>query len=202
MPTTDKKISVLPEATTINNADLHVIVQGGVTKKITHANQLASHLLAANNLSDLTNVATALNNLGALSEVETQALVDNIFGEGYVQPGSPGVPSGTTYSNSFVAATPPLKVFITGYNGRLVVFRGMVNCSSVTFPPGTFVKIFTLPANARPAVPQYFTVVGLYDAIGVVSVLANGDVSLKALYGNLLTSGIVDLSTISFYTLA
>ena len=202
MPTSDKKISALPEATTINGADLHVIVQGGVTKKITHANQESSTLLAANNLADLTNVPAALNNLGVLSETETQQLIDNTFGEGYIQPGTPGIPSGTNYFNGFAAATPPLRVFVTGYNNRTIFFRGMVDCSGVTFPPGSFVHVFTLTPLARPSVTHNFLVYGLYDAIGAVTIFSNGEVHLKPVVGDLLTSGIVDFSSISYYTLA
>jgi hypothetical protein len=202
MPTSDKKISALPEATTIANADLHVIVQGGVTKKITHENVQGSYLQSANNLSDIPNAATALNNLGALSEIETQQLIDNTFGEGYIQPGTPGVPSGTNYFNSFAAATPPLRVFVTGYNNRTIFFRGMVDCSGVTFPPGSFVHVFTLTALARPSVTHNFLVYGLYDAIGAVTIFSNGEVHLKPVVGDLMTSGIVDFSGISYYTLA
>lgn len=202
MPTSDKKISALPEATTINGDDLHVIVQGGVTKKITHDNQQASYLQSANNLSDIPNPTAALNNLGALSEAETQQLIDNTFGEGYIQPGSPGVPPGNVYYNSFVEATPALRVFATGYNGRNIFFRGMIDCSGVTFPPGSFVHVFTLSSNFRPPVVIYSLVYGLYEAIGVVAIFTNGEVHLKPLVGDLQTSGIVDFSSISYYTLA
>lgn len=202
MPTSDKKISALPEATTVNPSDYHVIVQSGVTKKITHANQQATHLTAANNLSDVENTATALNNLGVLSEAETQQLVDNTFGEGFIQPGTPGIPSGTTFFNGFASGTPALRVFTTGYNNRTIFFRGLVDCSSVTFPPGSFVHVFTLTTSARPSVTHSFLVFGLYDAIGVVSVFPNGEVHLKPLVGDLLTSGLVDFSSVSYYKLA
>lgn len=81
MPT----ISNLPAATQVNSPDLFPIVQAGVTKKATIAMiitatqtgliitesqvtgltaDLAARLIAANNLSDLTNIPLALNNLG------------------------------------------------------------------------------------------------------------------------------------------
>jgi len=203
MPTSDKKISQLPEATTINGADLHVIVQDGVTKKIAHTNVQGSYLGAANNLSDVANAATARNNLGVLSETEVQQLIDNTFGEGYIQPGTPGIPSGTTYQNGFVAAASPLRVFATGYNNKMIVFRGMVDCSAVTFPPGTFVHVFTLTPLARPPIIQHFLVPGLYGAIGLCAVLTDGKVYLmNGMVGDLLASGIVDFSPVSYYTAA
>lgn len=204
MPTSDKKISQLPEATSIAGADLHVIVQGGVTKKITHTNVQGSYLSSANNLSDVANVATARDNLDVLSETETQQLIDDTFGEGFIQPGTPGIPSGTTYQNSFVAhPTTPLRVFATGYNNKMIVFRGMVDCSGVTFTPGTFVQVFTLTALARPPIQQHFLVAGLYGAIGLCAVHPDGKVYLmNGMVGDLLASGIVDFSPVSYYTAA
>lgn len=158
------KISALPSATTINGADLHVIVQGGVTKKISD--------------SVLQNAANAN--------------IDNLFGEGYSEP--------STFFNGFAQdPTTPLKVVITGHNNKAVYFRGLLDCSLVTFTPGTFVQAFRLPTNARPKVISHFPIIGLYDAIGICAVHPDGYVYFKNLTGDLSTSGIIDLANISFY---
>ena len=199
----DKKISQLPEATSISPDDVYPIVQSGVTKKIKHSNVQGSYLQNANNLNDLDNVAAARSNLGVLSSSQTQSLVDTTFVEGFVLPGSPGVPSGTTYQNGFVAATPPLKVIISGYNQRHISFRGLVDCGGVTFPAGTFVHVFTLPSYARPTVVHYFPVVGLYAALGLCSVNPDGKVYvMNGMVGDLMDSGIVDFSNVNYYIIS
>lgn len=201
MPTTDKKISGLPEATTANPSDYLVMVQAGTTKKISKSNYDAANLIATNNLSDLENIGDARTNLDVPSNSEVTEMFSNLFGEGYAQPGTPGIPSGTTYQNSFVAGAIPLKIYAGGYNNKFVFFRGTVDCSAVTLPGGTSVLIVTLPTLYRPAVDHNFLVLGLYAAIGVLTVKSNGQVLLRSHTGDLQTSGIVDLSSVSYTTL-
>lgn len=201
----DKKISELPEATLVDPADYHVIVQSGVTKKVPDSVVRGNNLIAANNLSDVPNKATARTNLGVLSETEVQDLVDNTFGEGFAQPGTPGIPSGTTYQNGFAPHTTyPLRVFSTGYNNKMIVFRGMVDCSGVTFTPGSFIHVFTLPAALRPPIQQHFLVVGLYTSIATCAVHPDGKVYLmNGVAGtDVMVNGIVDLSAVCYYTAA
>lgn len=202
MPTSDKKISQLPVATSINPTDLHVIVQGGVTKQIEHSNVQGSYLASANNLNDVADAASARANLDVLSEGEVVQLIYNTFAEGYIMPGSPGVPPGTNYQSGFVAAADPLKVYICGLDSKQVFFRGMVDVSGYTFSPGTFAHVFTLTAPFRPPHTVHFPVVGLYAAIGLVSIQPDGKVYLmNGMVGDLQTSGIVDFSNISYTVL-
>lgn len=79
MPT-PRKITDLPIATTANAGDLLYIRQGTDDSQITFSNLSAAisgptgALLAANNLSDLDNVATARSNLNVLAAGDTAAL--------------------------------------------------------------------------------------------------------------------------------
>lgn len=196
MPTSDKKISQLPEATTIQPGDLHVIVQSGVTKKITHSNQQASYLQSANNLSDVASVSTARDNLGILSEAETNQLIDNLFVEASIRPPSlPPIP----FQNGFVNGASPLQMWCHGYHRRSINFRGQLDCSGVTFPSGQFVEILTMTTPFRPRVILHFPVIGLYGAIGLCAVHPDGKVYVKNLYGNLLDSGIIDFANVSYF---
>lgn len=164
------KISALPAATTINDADLEPIVQGGVTKQITHANKMLS----------------------------VQTLIDSNFGEAYVEP--PANPGSTAFSNGFLQpAQNKLRVYGTGYGLQQVFFRGQLDCSAVTFTPGTFMEVFRLTTPLRPKIEMFFPVIGLYDAIGVCQVSTDGRVYLKNSVGDLLDSGLVDFSNISYF---
>jgi hypothetical protein len=57
-------ISSLPAGTASQDSDLYPSTQGGTTYKFTRAQILNGLMRAANNLSDLTNTATAITNLG------------------------------------------------------------------------------------------------------------------------------------------
>lgn len=92
-------ISQLPAATEVNNGDLFVIVQTGVTKQASDSlvlasiqatiqisesqvtnltSDLAARLISANNLSDLTSAPAARNNLG-LGTMATQSASDYLL---------------------------------------------------------------------------------------------------------------------------
>lgn len=159
------KISALPVATDINEADLHVIVQNGVTKRVTHDIVLDS------------------------SEERT----DNTFGEGLHVP--------SVFTNGFQAAsTDPLHIIIAGYKNRAVYFRGNVECDLVTFVPGTFTQAFRLPSNIRPKVESTFFVSGSYGgAIGLCKIDVDGYVHFKNVIADLMTQGIITMSSINYY---
>lgn len=71
----DKKISQLVSALTKNGTDLLVIVQGGVTKKITVTDFVTGLISGANNLSDLADPSASLNNLGGLTATQINTLI-------------------------------------------------------------------------------------------------------------------------------
>ena len=187
----NKKISELPVATTIADADLHVIVQGGVTKAITHLNVQDTYLLSANDLSDVADAATARANLDVMSTAEVAAEIGNFFGEVSHTP--------SVFFNDAATGSPAIKVWKTGYQQRQIGFIGVLDCSAMTLSSSTFTLAFTLPAGWRPATALYFPVVGFYSAIGVISVLTNGEVHLKQLAGDLQDSGVVAMNSVSFY---
>ena len=159
------KIIELPIATTVANGDLHVILQGGITKQVTHDIILDS------------------------AELRT----DNTFGEGLIVP--------TVFTNGFQqAATNTLQVVIAGYKNRAVYFRGNLDCSAVTFTPGTFTQAFRLPSNARPKVESTFFVSGSYGAaIGLCKIDVDGYVYFKNNIENLMVQGIIIMSAINYY---
>lgn len=158
------KISALPTASAIADANIIPIVQSGVTKTTT-----VDLLLDA-----------------------AEARTNNTFGEGYHEP--------ATLTNGFAQdATTPLKVVIAGFNNNAVYFRGLLDCSLVTFTPGVFIQAFRLPTNCRPVVTSYFPVIGLYEAIGLCAIHTDGYVYLRNLTGELLDSGIIDFANIHYY---
>lgn len=119
-------------------------------------------------------------------------LIDNTFGEGSV--------TLSALSNGFVQdATTPLKVIIAGYNNLAVYFRGRLDCSLVTFTPGSFVQALRLPSNARPKVISNFPVIGENEAIGICSVHPDGYIYFKNLVGDLTTTGVIDLANVHYY---
>jgi len=119
-------------------------------------------------------------------------LIDNTFGEGNVTLSS--------LSNGFVQdATNPLKVIIAGYNNHAVYFRGKLDCSLVTFTPGSFVQAFRLPSNARPKVISHFPVIGEIDALGICAVHPDGYVYFKNLVSDLTITGVIDLANVNYY---
>ena len=159
------QIHELPTASTIAEADYHIISQGGITKKVTQDVILDS----------------------------TEIRTDNTFGEGLIVP--------TVFTNGFQqAATNTLHVVIAGYKNRAVYFRGNLDCSAVTFTPGTFTQAFRLPSNARPKVESTFFVSGSYGAaIALCKIDADGYVYFKNNIENLMVQGIIIMSAINYY---
>ena len=160
----NKKVTETPLATTVADADYHLLVQGGVTKHISHANILVS----------------------------TAAQTANTFGEGSHDP--------STFTNSFDQhATTPLKVVVAGLDNKAVYFRGQLDCSMVTFTPGSFVSAFRLATICRPKVNSHFLVPGLYDSIAICAIHTDGFVYFQNLVGDVSINGVIDLSTIHYY---
>lgn len=121
-----------------------------------------------------------------------EARVANTFGEGLVT-----LPA---FLNAFAQdGTTPVKVIVAGFENKAVYFRGLIDCSAVTFTPGSFVQAFRLPSNARPKVISMFPVVGLYNAIGICAVHPDGYVYFKNVTGDLTDSGLIDLANVHFY---
>ena len=148
----DKKISQLSAATAINNADLLVIVQGGVTKKILWSEIVSNFLVGSNNLSDVSDIPTALQNLGGLNSTEITSLVNNIIDNDYeeyiMQPSD----------SSTVQFTG------TGINGvKLIRWKNRItltgNCKVISPPLTVGQVIMTLPVNFRVFAPfTYFSI--------------------------------------------
>ena len=123
----------------------------------------------------------------------TLAQTATTFGEGAHTP--------SVFTNNFAQdATTPLKIWLTGFESKHICWSGILDCSLVTFPSNTFVQMFRLPATYyRPTKILYFPVVGLYSAIGLCAVHPDGYVYVKNLTGDLLDSGLIDFSNVSYY---
>ena len=116
----------------------------------------------------------------------------NIFGEGYHQPFS--------FTNGFVQhPTTPLRAYVTGFQHKAIYLKGMLDCSLVTFTPGSLIQAFRLPSLFRPLVTMHFPVIGLYDAIGICVIQTDGYVYFKNIVGDLLDSGVIDLANVQYY---
>lgn len=116
----------------------------------------------------------------------------NTFGEGLV--------TLSALENNFALdGTIPLKVIIAGFENKAVYFRGLIDCSLVTFSPGSFVRAFRLPSNARPKIISMFPVIGAYEAIGICAVHPDGYVYFKNLTGDLTSTGVIDCASVSYY---
>lgn len=196
MPT----ISNLPAATQVNSPDLFPIVQAGVTKKATIAMiitatqtgliitesqvtgltaDLAARLIAANNLSDLTNKPLALNNLGLPTLTNGQVWI----GSTGFNPVNATLTAGTGMSIVNGAGSITLNAAgggmtwttVTGTTQAAAVNNGYIanNAGTVTI---------TLPATA--AVGSFIAVHGL--GAGGWTLAANAGQTIQ--YGNVATT--------------
>lgn len=125
-----------------------------------------------------------------LDAVDTN--ISNMFGEGFHEP--------SVFTNSFAqGVTVPGKIWQTGYNGRAIYFRGTIDCSLVTFTPGSYIQAFRLPNAYRPMVTLNFPVFSPNDAVGVCQIQNDGYVYFKNVTGDMAISGIIDMASISYY---
>lgn len=173
----DVKISALPVATTINDVDLLVIVQGGTTKSILNSVIKADTLAAVN-------IAASF-----AETIHTPVTFQNGF------------------TSTPISGQRMLRVAAAGYNQKFVQFKGVLNCTSATFAVSNPTEIFTLPVAYRPKVTLQFPVYSLTTvtaggdptATGVVTIVEGGQVYLNVLTGNFQTADVVDFSNINYY---
>jgi hypothetical protein len=168
----DTKISALPAATTpLAGTEQVPIVQGGETRRVSASefNSGGGDMLAANNLSDLADAATARDNLGVPSDAEVAAAI-----------------AAAAYTDAQARAAihaAPTVISGTSHTATLANSYGYLS-----FTNGSAIT-FTIPPQASVAWADGVTIAWEQSGAGVITITAGAGVTINSRGGLVASAG-------------